>query len=270
MDTANTDVPSLRSETGTEGVARACPYCDAGPPPGRLGLRAVGALVGQHLRLERGLLHTLVDMCLRPGEALDAYYAGRRRREYVNPVTYLLLAAASSLLVMPAYREGFRQALLGDVRARLQGGDSAPLRALGADDAFLATYLDVMLGVMETTSVTSMMLMLPMAVLAWLLLGGPRFNLAEALVFSLYATGTALFLHSLLVTPVLAAGAWTLGQYGGVALYLALPVWMGIARFGRAPATVAKVGTAVVGGYVVGSIATQVLVVALVLVRMRG
>ena len=57
------------------GVAEpACPQCAQAETAGRLSMAAMASLVGKHLKLERGLLHTLMDLTLRPGAMLRGYF----------------------------------------------------------------------------------------------------------------------------------------------------------------------------------------------------
>jgi small basic protein len=240
-----------------------CPHCTGGMAAGRLSLGAMWALVGQHLKLEKGLLRTLRDMVLRPGATLRLYFDGAQRRAYVNPVTYLLLSAASSLLVLQLYKDGYRDMLAQGLRAGM--GSQAPVVPGTSQAEFVQTYTDVMIEVMQNTSLTSIALV---ALLVWLLFRGPRLNLAEALVFGLYAMGTGLFLHSLLITPLLAADMWTLGQHAGMALYLAIPFWMGLSLLGVTLGNAVRMLVATVGGYAIGSVGIHVLIGAIVAFRM--
>lgn len=236
-------------------VATGCPAC-ATPLSGRLSLSGVGTLVRAHLRLERGLVHTLFDLGLRPRRMLTAYFDGRARRDYVNPITYLLLAAASSLLVFELYEDGFR-AWVHTYMAREAG--TLPPQSLPAAN-FVRVYTDVFLEVMQRTTFTSLALTLPLALLAWLLFRGPRFNLAEAVALACYAVGTGLFLHSIFVTPLLMAGWWRFAQNAGLVLYLGVPVWHVVALFGRRPSCIARGIIATLGAYAAGMLAIVVVV----------
>lgn len=97
---------------------------------------------------------------------------------------------------------------------------------------------------------------------------GPRLNLAEALVFALYAMGTGLFLHSLFITPLLAAEYWDTAQAGGMALYLAIPTWMTSNYFGVSLRNAARAVFAILAGFVTGLLAIYLVVGVLVAVRL--
>jgi hypothetical protein len=233
-------------------------------------MAAMASLVGKHLKLERGLLHTLTDLTLRPGAMLRGYFAGGRRRDYLNPVTYLLLAAATSLLVFELYEDRYRvwmaQQIAIGTRRQLPDGATA----LGPASEFAKAYIESMFEVMQRTTFTSLALVLPFALLVWLLFRGPRLNLAEALAFAFYAMGTGLFLHSLFITPVLMTGHWDLAQHGGIALYLAMPVWMGLAYFGFSVGHALRMAVAVLAGFAIGVCAIYVTVGVMVALRMLG
>lgn len=270
MDAAKTEIPALRSQPGTAGDAPACPHCTAGTPPGRLSLRGIAALVGQHFGFERGFLHTFTELVLRPGAMLRAYFDGRDRRRHVNPVSYLLLSAAASLLAFQLYRDAYRAFLVEQVRDRMSGELPASIRSVGSTQEFIARYTDAVLEVSQYTSVTTLLIMLPFGALLWLLCRGPRFNAAEALVLSLYATATALLIYTLLATPLMLVGRWNAGQYGGTAVFLSLPVWIAWDFLGRRLKEFAWACVAMVGGYVAGSVAVQFLAAVLLGFRSYG
>lgn len=177
-----------------------------------------------YLHLEKGLLHTFVDLLGRPGLLLRGYFDGTHRREYTNPIAYILLAAAASLLSFSTYREAFT--------AWMRSGMGMPPVA-GAPDAFLKAYMENLLAVSQRTAVTSTLLAIPLALFLWLLFRSPRFNLAESFAFALYATGTYLFVYALGLGPVIyATENWTLAQYGGLLLQVVVPLWLGLKLFG--------------------------------------
>lgn len=242
-----------------------CPACGEVGAGARLGFATLWKLLLKHLKLEKGLVRTLRDMVVRPGPSLRAYFAGDQRYAFVNPVTYLLLAAASSLLVLQLYRDGYRQIMAEGLRAGLGQATVVP----GTTQAeFVKAYADVSIEVMQNTSLTSIALLAPVVLLVWLMFRGPRLNLAEAFVFGLYAMGTGLFLHSLLITPLLAAGLWTLGQHAGLVLYLAIPFWMGISLFGATWGNGLRLLVATGGGYAIGSMGIHVVIGAIVAFRL--
>jgi hypothetical protein len=270
----STNAASLQAGDIRDRAAQAttpvCPHCAQAVPSGRLSLASIASLVGKHLKLERGLLHTLVDLTLRPGAVLGGYFSGARRRDYLNPVTYLLLSAATSLLVFELYEDRYRtwmaQQIAAETRRQMPDGTTA----LGPASEFTRAYIESMFEVMQRTTFTSLALVIPFALLVWLLFRGPRLNLAEALAFAFYAMGTGLFLHSLVITPLLMAGQWDLAQHGGIVLYLAMPVWMGLAYFGFSAGRALRMLLAVLAGFAIGVVAIYVTVGVMVALRMLG
>lgn len=272
MDTTTQAVgtpPRAERADGPPDGAVACPICRDATPVGRLSLRGIVALVGKHLKLERGLLRTLADLSLRPGAMLRAYFSGERRHRYVNPVTYLVLSTAASLLAFELYKPAFRVWVAGRIGVETQR-QMPEGTALGAASDFAKAYIEAMFEVMQRTTFTSLALVLPVALLLWLLFRGPRLNLAEALAFALYSMGTGLFLHSVLITPLMVARQWDMAQVAGTGLYLAVPVLMGLGYFGRTIGNGLRLLLAVLGGFVVGVMAIYVVVGVVVALRLLG
>lgn len=191
-----------------------------------------------YLHLDKGLPRTLVDLVRRPGATLRGYFDGTGRTGYTNPITYSLMAAAVSLLAYSLYREPF----VAWVRARMvdpvTAGNASGVPGM-AD--FMREYSDNLFEVTQHPAVTSMTLAVPQALLLWLLFRNARFNVAEAFAFALYATGTFLFLHALLVAPVVYfTHAWGFAQNAGFGLQIAVALWLGLALFGAQLVNAAK------------------------------
>lgn len=246
-----------------------CPAC-GGAPGGRIGFASLAGLVRRHAKLERGLPHTLFDLVVRPGRMLSDYLAAHRRREYVNPVSYLLLSAAASLLAFELYRDGYERWIGARLAASAQAWGESRGRLPAEVMRFQQAYSESVMQVLTSSTFASLALVLPFGLAVWLATGTRRVNLAESLVFALYAVGTALFAHTLLIVPVLLADGFELAQHLGLVLYLALPLWIGLDLFGRTWATVLRMGLAMLGGYVVGVAVILVAVFALTALRLGG
>lgn len=228
-----------------------CARCAASVPQGRLTLRGIGLLVTKHLKLERGLLHTLWDLLIRPGVMLTRYIGGRRS-EYVNPVTYLLLSAALSLLTFEIYREDFAREMRRQMQAAL--GPPSGGNALGSPEQFSMMWTDSIIAIVEHTTFTSFAMVLPVAGMFWLMFRRRAVNLAESMAIALYSVGTALFLHSLLVAPMLVFDPTSfIAQRVGLAIYLLVPLWMGLAYFGWTKGNIARLLGVTAGGYLAGT-----------------
>jgi hypothetical protein len=173
--------------------------------------------------------------------------------------------------VFELYEEQFRAWMAVNITAETQKQlPAGGIEGAGPAAEFAKAYTEAMFEVMQRTTLTSLALVLPFALLMWLMFRGPRLNFAEALVFALYSMGTGLFLHSIFITPLLAADYWDAAQAGGMALFLALPVWMAVAYFGASVRNVLRAVFAVLGGFVSGLIAIYVVVGVVVAMRLLG
>ena len=66
----------------------------------RLSFKRVASEILEQFNLEKGLLHTFVDLIIRPGQMLHGYLDGSRRNHYVGVITYLFLAVTISVSLM--------------------------------------------------------------------------------------------------------------------------------------------------------------------------
>ncbi|WP_162823757.1 DUF3667 domain-containing protein [Lysobacter sp. TY2-98] len=177
-----------------------------------------------YLHLDKGLPRTFVDLIWRPGTMLRDYFAGTARARYTNPIAYSLLAAAASLVAYGWYRAPYIAWMRSQMLSGLDPRVDTFVRAL-AENIFAAT---------EHMALVSGLLAVPMGVLLWLFFRSPRFNLAEALAFALYATGTFLFVHALLIAPLMYfTHAWQTAQSIGMSVQMATMLTMGLGLFGR-------------------------------------
>lgn len=206
------------------------------------GERLTFALMRQHLQkyfhLEKGLLHTLVDLVVRPGTMLRGYFSGTRRKDYTNPIAYMLMAAAASLLSYGLYREPFtkwiRAKAVADAASSASVGD-------GLLAELLPAYAENMTAAAQHTAVNGIAMAIPQAVLIWLAFRSPRFNLAESFAFALYSIGTYLFVSAATVGPLLyLTHAWDLAQSLSIPLQVAFAAWLGTGLFGRSLRTTIK------------------------------
>lgn len=244
----------------TPEMAVVCPRCAAGAAGRRerLSMSAIAGLLSQHARLERGLLHTLAELLLHPGRMIRAYFDGYRAA-YVNPVTYMLVAAAASLLCFELYEQDYMAWTRADMQARLGSGE------FGADSPFFAAYLDGLLSATKRTATTSFLVCVPLALMTRLLFGDRRINLAECFAFSFYVQGTALFLGTGAALAVWISGEWSL-MLGGTLVYMGYTLWAGMQLFGRSLATFGRLllvslvsGGIAMGVVLAGAVAYAVL-----------
>lgn len=201
------------------------------------------------LQFESGFLRTLRDLTLRPGPAIRAYLDGARRR-YVSPVGWLLLGAAVSLLFyrFVSSQGRFARSYLEGLFAHDPSLSDAQRRAL----------VDIHLELIQHLELMTIAMVLPLALLVRLLF--PRtVNLAEALVFSLFALGQTFWidlpislLADLFTDDFMALTLVTLLVYFGVV------GWASHGSLGRGPWTIARASIAFALAYAVFSFAIQI------------
>jgi len=149
---------------------------------------------------DSAFLRTCVGLTLRPGEVCREYVSGRRK-SYMNPFGYLLLAMTVSLMTesVAAYF--------------WPGGSNAPEEGVVANPLLWFGML------------------VPWAVVWHRVFRSSGFNLAETYVFALFVMGHAIWYEIVLVTPLKAAGFevltfWLLG-----AMLLVYPIWAAIGLY---------------------------------------
>ena len=83
-----------------------CHACGQHYLDGRITIRRlVREFSERFLKLERGLLGTFFGLCRGPGTLARRYVEGCRR-PYLNPLSYVFVGAAASLLLLPVLMEG--------------------------------------------------------------------------------------------------------------------------------------------------------------------
>lgn len=151
-----------------------CPGCGQNQRGSeRIGLREVVEHVTKDvLNCDTALLHTIRDLSLRPGAMCFDYVSGRRKR-YLNPLAYFLLAGGVSLLATSLMKRWIAQP--GQV----------------ADDAWETYATHILLASL-----------LPLAIQWRWLFRRSGSNFAETFVFLLYTTGHFLWIELLMLAPI--------------------------------------------------------------------
>ena len=279
-------------------VGAFCPGCGQRQTMDRLTLKGLWRdFASRVFNLNRGLLGTVVEMSRHPGQVPMDYAEGRRRR-YANPLTYLFLASALSVFTFgfseDVMVEQMRERLAQEESARSAERADTPEADLAAAtgvphdhdgdgvpdheadetaerfkanlDAFMADGGAVMMErVIETMtryqSLFMLLLCLPFALLCRLLFG-PKRNLAEISVFSLYVVAHIIFVLSF-VTPVLVRLGPTVSTLG-MAAYVGLAAWAAVRFWDEGWSAAARAGVAMTLSLAVymGSVSVVSLVVA--------
>ena len=214
------------------------------------------------LKMERGLLVTVRDLTLSPGAVARRYLDGQRRR-YVNPLSYLLLGAAVTLLLLPrVYDATLTPEAMEQLSRMGASAGGADVAAMAPDQRaayealtteWLPTVAEAALSIM--LSVYSV-LMVALAVV----LGGafrfffgdrmPRWTFAESLVPAFYLVGHYALLFPLVGALVLFTSLPAIAMMGlSLTILAALVVATALGLYGRTWGTAALSLVALVGSY---------------------
>ena len=167
-----------------------CHTCGQHFLEGRLSVRSLTVeFVAQKLSLQRGFLRTFWELCIRPGGMIRDYVNGRRQR-YTNPVGYLTLATAASLLLRPFWHEQYAQSLYAGAAA----------------DPLGQAWVEAMLWLDRYPLASALLVSVLFAPLLRLFFG-KRTTLAEAAAFSFYVFAQVTWLGLIVTAGALANGA---------------------------------------------------------------
>jgi hypothetical protein len=278
--------PAACANCGAERLGDYCQSCGQHYLDGRLTIRRLWReFASRVFNLNRGLLATFVGLIRRPGH-VAADYVGGKRRCYTNPLSYLLLASAFSLLMLQ-FSEGALEAQMdaqfAEQRAEREaeraaeeaastgiphdhdGDGVADHEAHGPSDPAVERFearMDeifdggtsaelfemYMEGMTRFNSILTVFLCIPLVLLLRLLFGPAR-NVAEISVFSLYVVAQATVLASL-VMPVMVR----LGQTASmlmVLVYIGLAAWAAVQFWGEGFSAAWRAAVAMVVSYAV-------------------
>ena len=176
-------------------------------------------------QLDRGLLLTILNMFIRPGNVARDYVFGMRKR-YVNPFTYFLVGASIQLVSL--------WFSAGPMRATLEeqlGGRQLPNQEI-LEDAFDGDVVqglgDLYLSAIAQsyTYAAALFFALPLALFLWI--GHKAFDskyyYGEVLVFSFYVVGHLLVMTAF-VQPISIRISPNLASFTGPGVYLAYIVY---------------------------------------------
>jgi hypothetical protein len=80
-----------------------CPNCRQGAETNRITWSELGDyLLHAFIHVDRGLLHTIIEMLLRPGKAISEYLEGKRAY-HCNPFLFLILLGGTASLLYAAF-----------------------------------------------------------------------------------------------------------------------------------------------------------------------
>lgn len=216
--------PDGCANCGAERTGAYCQACGQRHRDGRLTLRRlVRNFVNRFLDLESGLLHTAWRLTVAPGTVSRDVVAGRRQR-YAGPVTYLVVVAALSVLLLTLFEgayTGYFQEMLRPLMEREEGV------LAGKDPEVVASTL--VRWTNQGTIYFSIFIALVFATLGrWIVPGwAPRYNFAESCVFALYTTAHG-FLYLLPLNLLVLAGPRFVFLVSGLGM-LVMAVYVAVA-----------------------------------------
>ncbi len=205
------------------------PYCAQCGQPRAERLRPanlIRELPGRAFNLERGVVHTFLQLCLRPGRVVRDYIDGRRR-PYLNPLTYYLIAASAQLLALWWMSED----LAAMIRSGLSEAAITELRDAGVADPL--TWVPERYELLIQNAYTWLGLLtfvLPMTLVLRATLGN-KGNIAEMGVLALFALSHVILLTALLA-PFTTQISFQLHSALAAALYILFSVWAAVGCFG--------------------------------------
>ena len=248
---------------GTPQVGAYCHGCGQHFLEGRITIRRlIREFSERFLKLERGLLGTFLGLCRGPGALARACVEGCRQ-PYVNPLSYVFIGAAASLLLLPLLMGGTNDDPMAEsmnlgmsLSVALRGDASITPEEQAVIDAVTEQATPLLLeSMMETVRQLNAVLAFAAALLMagfFRLFFGSRYTYAETAVPTLYATGH----YYLLAIPLALATLWLpngVWIYTGLAavLFGAVTVWTALGFYGRSWSTAGLAGVSFVGTYVV-------------------
>ena len=186
-------------------------YQDDDAPPPRLTLRfLLHQGIERFFNVERGWLRTARELFTQPG-AMIRRYIEADRKSYANPLSYLLMAMAISLVIQKV--SGFQSLYIEQIRQQMVQSQQQ------LDIANRLTEL-----IFQNLLYVNFAVYIPFALLLRFFFRRSGFNLAETFVFVFFAGGQMAFLGLLLVTLFLtvqisSAVYGTLGTLATLAYY---------------------------------------------------
>jgi hypothetical protein len=187
--------------------------------------------------LERGWLRTVREMTVMPGPMIARYVEGDRK-DYANPVAYLVMTSAISYVIQSLF--SYRERML------------ATMQSASADVPAQALYINQMTELLFDNMLwVSVLVFVPVALVLRVLYLRSGRNLAEILVFTLYCGGhLSLMSAALMMLTIVVIGNIWLQSFFGVVLAISFLVWAARGFFpGGLPGRIFKLATSFLVSY---------------------
>jgi hypothetical protein len=240
--------PDVCLNCGAERIGAYCQTCGQHHLDGRITFRLLWReFTERFLKLERGLFGTVRGMTTRPGGVARDYVEGQRRR-YINPMSYLIIGSALSVLAMPLYsspddiveemnESGMMEwaAIWGSEMASGEAFEAMSpekqekIRVAAAKRAEempqeLASIMALMAKLNAALSVV-LALFVALTLKLFFRGRGQTYTLAETMAFTMYAAGHYLLLAPLLLIVVASSFGFMWTSVAGFAILAMIVVW---------------------------------------------
>lgn len=244
-----------------------CHQCGQRFAEGRLTLAGLWRQLPARLfNLDRGLLHTFIELFKRPGGVPRDYVAGRRS-PYTNPLTYFLVAATVQLISLTLREQVLHQHLMEqfgrhpDAIARLA-------QIFGENPVQKMADLYIRLIKQGYTYLFLLCMSLPFAVYVRLLAFRlrPKYNLAESAVFALYTSAHFVLVTGLILPFTLYFGT-QLHALASFAVYIVYTAFAARGFYDGGRGRVALVTAAVIGAFLTFITCLVVIFIGLIMAR---
>jgi hypothetical protein len=170
--------------------------------PDRISMKMIWRSILQEFNLEKGILHTVVDLALRPGQTIKEYLY-EDRSKLVPPFRFLLIFVTLGTIVTLSFLT--QEDLINTFEQGVEAGGGAP--NLDNLDPEKKEFIDLYINNMAVANLKFfniyLMLSVPLAALATLIIYGRKtYNFAEHLVVNAYVYGNTTVVY-ILLSPIL-------------------------------------------------------------------
>ena len=175
-------------------------------------------------QLEKGLIPTLLGLVKNPGRVIREYIGGRRKA-YLNPITFVIIAGATSLVITNLFM-GARMAELEEFMVQ-----SAEQWKSILNDSQHKKMVEYMIGFAHQPTNTYFMMAAPFALGVRVFFSNARINLVESFIYCLYTTGLFIFI-GFLTAPIDVVVSFSTQMYLSYVIWLITVVYVGLSFFG--------------------------------------
>ncbi len=226
-----------------------CKFCGQRSKTRRLTIRGtVADFFDKYFDMESGLLHTFVQMCIRPGRVILEYCHGKRRT-FVNPFAYALFGTAVSILLLNLTLDSSSVVLDS---FRMMG------QMMQLSETQLDLFVEVQLEGIQYTSLLTAVTCIPFAVILRVMFPRREFCIAELMAFSLFVLGHVFYVD-VLTYPIQYWFGFNVASLLTFLIYVLVAAHATLGFFGATVWNVARTVTAIIMSVVLVQIAVLIL-----------